>query len=152
MRFFGLIGHNIAARPLRATLTAAAVAIGVMAVTALGVLTASLKETATQILQVGNADFTIAQKNTDDIVNSTIDEADIAAIGQVPGVGSVVGALIDLDRVRRRQPRSHRGRARGRCPEAVRCRHPRGPVVRAGVHGRGDARLRLRPEGRQEGR
>ena len=97
MSFLGLIGRNIRSRPLRATLTASAVAIGVMAVLALGVLTASLKETATEILQVGNADFTISQKHTDDIINSSISEDDITAIGKVPGVQRAIGALIETD-------------------------------------------------------
>lgn len=97
MTFAGLILRNIRSRPLRAALTASAVAIGVMAVVALGVLTTSLKETATQILQVGAADFTISQKHTDDIINSTISQDDIAAIGKVPGVKRAVGALIGTD-------------------------------------------------------
>ena len=66
-------------------LTAGAVAIGVTAVVALGVLTASLKLTATQLLAVGRADFTVAQKHTDDLINSTISEDDMAAIGRVRG-------------------------------------------------------------------
>ena len=86
MTFIGLILRNIRSRPLRAVLTGFAVAIGVMAVVALGILTSSLKETATQILQVGDADFTISQKHTDDILNSSISQDDIAAIGKVPGV------------------------------------------------------------------
>lgn len=97
MTFVGLIARNIISRPLRAVLTASAVAIGVMAVVALGVLTTSLKETATQILDVGNADFTIAQKNSSDIINGTIDAEDIAAIGTIPGVERAVGALISTD-------------------------------------------------------
>ncbi len=95
--FVGLVLRNIGSRPLRAALTAAAVAIGVMAVVALGVLTASLKLTATQLLEVGTADFTVAQKNTDDIINSTISEEDIAAIEALPGVERAVGALISTD-------------------------------------------------------
>jgi len=95
--FLGLIFRNIASRPLRAALTAAAVAIGVMSVVALGILTSSLKETATEILQVGNADFTITQKHTDDIINGTIAETDIATINKMPGVKQAVGALISTD-------------------------------------------------------
>ncbi len=97
MTFVGLIGRNVRSRPLRAALTASAVAIGVMAVVALGVLTTSLKQTATQILKVGSADFTIAQRNTDDIINSTIDQKDIDAIGKLPGMKQVIGALISTD-------------------------------------------------------
>ncbi len=82
---------------MRAFLTAAAVAIGVAAVVALGVLTTSLKLTATQLLRVGTADFTVAQKHTDDLINSTISEADMAAVGRIPGVSKAVGALISTD-------------------------------------------------------
>jgi putative ABC transport system permease protein len=98
MTFLGLILRQIRARPLRSLLTAGAVAIGVSAVVALGVLTTSLKLTATQLLEVGRADFTVAQKHTDDLINSTISEDDMAAIGRVPGVQRAVGALISTDR------------------------------------------------------
>ncbi|MEZ5322766.1 MAG: ABC transporter permease [Microthrixaceae bacterium] len=97
MTFLGLIFHNLAARRLRSALTAAAVAIGVMAVLALGVLTSSLRETATQILNIGKADFTIAQRHTDDIINGTIGQSDIDRIGKLPGVEQAIGALIELD-------------------------------------------------------
>jgi putative ABC transport system permease protein len=95
--FFGLVLLQIRGRPLRAGLTAAAVAIGVTAVVALGVLTSSLKVTATQLLRVGSADFTVAQKHTDDLINSTIAEDDIAALRRIPGVRSAVGALLSTD-------------------------------------------------------
>jgi putative ABC transport system permease protein len=97
MTFIGLILRQIGTRRLRSGLTAGAVAIGVTAVVALGVLTASLKLTATQLLEVGKADFTVAQKHTDDLINSTISESDMAAIGRVPGVRRAVGALISTD-------------------------------------------------------
>ena len=105
MTFVGLIMRNIGSRPLRAALTASAVAIGVMAVVALGVLTTSLKESATQILDVGNADFTIAQKNSSDIINGTISQDDIDAIGRIPGVRKAVGALISTDPYDENNPR-----------------------------------------------
>ncbi len=98
MTFLGLITQNVAVHRLRACLTAAAVAIGVMAVLALGVLTASLQETATQILHVGDADLTVAQRHVDDIINSSISTADVAEIGRTPGVASVIGALIETER------------------------------------------------------
>lgn len=97
LTFVGLILRQIWARPLRSGLTAAAVAIGVAAVVALGVLTTSLKVTATQLLKVGTADFTVAQKHTDDLINSTISEADIAAINRIPSVDTAVGALVSTD-------------------------------------------------------
>jgi len=95
--FIGLVLLQIRGRPLRAGLTAFAVAIGVTAVVALGVLTSSLRVTATQLLRVGAADFTVAQKHTDDLINSTISQEDIAALRRVPGVKSAVGALLSTD-------------------------------------------------------
>ncbi len=95
--FVGLILRQIRSRPLRAGLTALAVAIGVTAVVALGVLTVSLKTTATELLKVGNADFTVSQRNTNDLINSTISVSDIAAINRIPGVGRAIGALISTD-------------------------------------------------------
>lgn len=97
MTFLGLILRQIRGRPLRTGLTAAAVAIGVTAVVALGVLTSSLRVTATQLLRVGTADFTVAQKHTDDLINSTISEEDIGALRAVPGIKSAIGALLSTD-------------------------------------------------------
>ncbi|MCU1354769.1 MAG: hypothetical protein JWM89_187 [Acidimicrobiales bacterium] len=98
MTFLGLILHNVAARRLRAALTAGAVAIAVMAVVALGTLTLSLKESATGILKVGNADLTIAQKHVDNILNSTIAADEMKRVGKVPGVADSIGALVQLDK------------------------------------------------------
>jgi putative ABC transport system permease protein len=98
LSFLGLIKSNVAARRLRAALTGGAVAIAVMAVVALGTLTLSLKESATGILHVGNADLTLAQKHVDSLLNSTISMADIAKVAKVPGVQDAIGALVQIDR------------------------------------------------------
>jgi putative ABC transport system permease protein len=97
MTFLGLMAENVWSRRLRSVFTALAVAIGVMAVLALGVLTSSLQHTATSILKVGAADFTIAQKSGD-ILSSTISDADLARMRQMPGIASVTGALIITSR------------------------------------------------------
>ena len=104
MTFLGLILHNVAARRLRAALTAGAVAIAVMAVVALGTLTLSLKESATGILKVGNADLTIAQKHVDNILNSTIAATDMAKVAKVPGVQQAIGALVQLEKYDKNNP------------------------------------------------
>lgn len=97
MTFIGLIFHNVRAHKLRALLTAAAVAIGVMAVLALGVLTTSLRESAAQILEIGNADFTIVQKGADPL-SSAIQTRDLKDMESVKGVSSIVGALLETDK------------------------------------------------------
>lgn len=98
MTFFGLIFHNLASRRFRSGVTAAAVAVGVMSVLTLGVLTFSLRESAVQILRAGKADFTVAEKHVDDLLNSTIAESDVLALGRLPGMGRAVGALVQTDR------------------------------------------------------
>lgn len=97
MSFLGLILHNVKAHKLRASLTAAAVAIGVMAVLALGVLTSSLRTSATQILEVGRADFTVIQKGSNPL-ESAIAQRDLVDMSATPGVASMIGALLETDR------------------------------------------------------
>lgn len=94
MTFLGLIAHNLLTRPLRSTLTAASVAVGITAVLALGVLTYSLRETAVAIVRTGRADFTVAQEGVSDVVYSAIDEGELANLRATKGVESAVGVLI----------------------------------------------------------
>jgi len=63
-------------------------------VVAMGVLTYSLKQTAISVLQVGKADFTVAQRGVSDIVNSNLDEQEVGAVRSYPQVESAVGVLV----------------------------------------------------------
>jgi putative ABC transport system permease protein len=96
MSFFGLIAHNLWTKKLRTALTALAVAIGVLTVVTLSVVTESLRTSAAAILETGDADFTVAQKGVDGVLNSVIDDAQVGRLRDMPGVASVVGALIEL--------------------------------------------------------
>ena len=62
LSFFRLIVHNLATRRVRTILTAAAVAISVMAIVTLSVVTTSLQRSAASVLQTGRADFAVAQR------------------------------------------------------------------------------------------
>src|SRR5690242_10397214 len=95
--FLGLIAHNLWTKKVRTILTAVAVAIGVLTVVTLSVVTQSLRTSAAAVLQTGKADFTVAQKGVDGALNSVIDDAQVARLQAVPGVRSVVGALVALD-------------------------------------------------------
>jgi len=97
--FIGLMLRNLATRRFRSVLTAAAVSIGVLSVVGLGVLTFSLHESAVSILRTGKADFSVAQKHVDDLLNSTIDEGDLRSIQRMDGVESAVGALVDTTKL-----------------------------------------------------
>jgi putative ABC transport system permease protein len=94
--FLGLIAHNLWTKKLRTVLTALAVAIGVLTVVTLSVVTDSLRSSAAAVLQTGKADFTIAQRGVDGALNSVIDDAQVDRLRRVPGVRSVVGALVVL--------------------------------------------------------
>lgn len=95
--FIGLIAHNLWTKRARTVLTAFAVALGVATVITLGVVTESLRASATAVLETGRADFTIAQKGVNGLLNSAINDSQIARIQKQPGIESVVGALIGLE-------------------------------------------------------
>ncbi len=96
MSFFELMLRNLRVKPLRSILTAVAVAIGVASGVSLGIVTLSLRETAVQILQIGNADFSITQKGVTDVLNSVIDEGDIAEFEKDPDIVSTIGVLVAI--------------------------------------------------------
>jgi putative ABC transport system permease protein len=100
MSFVGLVAHNLWTKRVRTALTALAVAVGVLTVVTLGVVTDSLRGSASAVLQTGKADFTVAQKGVDGALNSVVDDAQIERLRGVPGAASVIGALVvltDLD-------------------------------------------------------
>lgn len=99
MTFVGLVLHNISVKKLRLALTSLAVAIGVLAVVALGVVTESLRQSDLAILQTGLANFTVAQKGVSDLLNSNISAASMTRIAATPGVASVTGVLIGTTRL-----------------------------------------------------
>ena len=104
MSFIALIAHNVAVKKVRLALTALAIAIGVLSVVSLGVVTHSLETSALAIMQTGQADFTVAQKGVSDIINSSIDDAELPHIARTPGVGSVIGVLIGTTKLDANNP------------------------------------------------
>ena len=99
MSFVTLVLHNVGVKKVRLAFTALAIAIGVTAVVALGVVTSSLETSELSIMQTGRADFTVAQKNVSDILASSIDASTVPGIAAEPGVSSVVGVLIGTTRL-----------------------------------------------------
>ena len=104
MTFVGLLAHNVWRRRLRAAVTAAAVAIGVTAVLALGVLTSSLHDTAVAVLQLGKADFSVSQKGASDVLYSTLSRQEIDSIQATKGVESAIGVFVQTSRVNAQHP------------------------------------------------
>lgn len=92
--FAGLILRNLGTRRLRATLTAVAVAISVMAVVTLDVVTHSLQASAANVLLLGKADFIVAQKSVADVLTSVVTEEQVSRVARTQGVRSAVGVLV----------------------------------------------------------
>ena len=78
MEFASLILRNVWSRKARSLGLAFAVAIAVMAVVTLDVTSNGLERSATAIISVGKADFTVAQKGASSLLSSTIDESELA--------------------------------------------------------------------------
>lgn len=104
MSFFGLIMRNLWAKKARSIGLALAVAIAVMAVVTLDVTSSGLEQSAAAIISVGKADFTVAQKGASDTLSSTIDESELAKLRTTPGVESVVGVLVETQRINANNP------------------------------------------------
>lgn len=97
MSFLWLIGHNVWSKKVRSGLTAVAVAVGVMTVVVLGIVTDSIRTTAASVLEVGAADFTVAQQGVNDILESALTEDQLARVQSEPGVDSAIGVLLGTD-------------------------------------------------------
>lgn len=104
MTFLGFIARNLRVKPLRSILTAIAVAVGVAGGVTIGVVTHSLRQTAVQILQIGEADFSITQKGVSDVLNSVVDEVTLGEIGEDPDIESTVGVLVGMTKLDEKNP------------------------------------------------
>jgi putative ABC transport system permease protein len=99
LTFVGLVFNDLASRRFRTVLTAVAVAISVMAIVTLSVVTTSLERSAAAVLQMGNADFMVAQKGSPTILDSVVTETQVEGVAKAAGVQSAVGALVTTTRL-----------------------------------------------------
>lgn len=104
MAFLQLIGRNVWAKKARSVGLALAVALAVMTVITLAVTSSGLEQAAASVMSVGKADFTVAQKGAADTLSSTIDENELARIRAIPGVGRVVGVLVETEHINAENP------------------------------------------------
>ena len=98
------MAHNVGVKKLRLAFSALAVAIGVMTVVTFSVVNHSLRETELAIMQTGRADFTIAQKGTSDLLNSTIDQSALDRIERDRGVAGATGVLLGTTKLNAANP------------------------------------------------
>ncbi len=99
MSFLALLLKNLFRQRVRTGLTVLGISVGITTVVALGVVTGSLKATAGEILQLGGADFMVAQKGAADLSFSIVSQEDAAALAQRGDVARAEGALVHIVQV-----------------------------------------------------
>jgi putative ABC transport system permease protein len=104
LSFVALVAHNIGVKKLRLAAASLAVAIGVMTVVVFNIVNHSLRTTALAIMQTGRADFTVAQKGVSDLLNSTVDQAALDQITNMPGIASATGVLVGTTKLNADNP------------------------------------------------
>jgi putative ABC transport system permease protein len=95
--FFSFALTNLRSKKARSAGLVAAIAFAVMTVVTLTVVSSGLEQSASAIITVGKADFTVAQKGASDLLTSTIDEGQLRQIQSTQGVQSAVGVLVETE-------------------------------------------------------
>jgi putative ABC transport system permease protein len=96
MSFIALIIKNLVRQRIRTGLTVLGISIGITTVVALGVVTSSLKESAGEIIRLGEADFMVAQEGAADLSFSIVSEEDATALTEYPDVARAEGVLMHV--------------------------------------------------------
>lgn len=104
LTFVGLVIHNLTVKKLRLFFACLAVAIGVLTVVVFYVVNHSLRESELAIMQVGRADFTVAQQGMSDLLSSNIDDATLARLRTDPHVGAATGVLVGTTKLNSDNP------------------------------------------------
>jgi putative ABC transport system permease protein len=102
--FPSLIIRNVWSKKARSIGLLLAVAFAVMTVVTLDVTSSGLEQSAAAVISVGKADFTVAQKGASDLLESTIDDAELARIRRTPGVSSAIGVLVEIQHINAENP------------------------------------------------
>lgn len=96
MSFSAFAFWNLWSRKARSIGLVAAIAFAVMTVVTLQVTSSGLEQSASEIVSIGKADFTVAQKNVADLLASALDHGEMSRIERTPGVASTVGVLVEM--------------------------------------------------------
>ena len=99
MSFLSLIVKNLFRQRVRTALTVLGISLGITTVVAMGVVTESFRNTAGQIINLGDADFMVAQEGSADLTFSVVPEADVDTLGAYPRVARAEGMLFHVGRV-----------------------------------------------------
>jgi putative ABC transport system permease protein len=95
----GFVWRNLWRRPARTALTAAGVAIGVGLIVALLSIAAGVRNTASDLIHIGRADFGVFQESASDLTRSLLPESLGEKIAGVNGVDDVAGIYLRVGEV-----------------------------------------------------
>jgi putative ABC transport system permease protein len=104
MSFSTFIVRNLWTRKSRSFGLVFAIAFAVMTVVTLAVTSSGLEQSAAQVISIGKADFTVAQKNVADLLSSSIDKGELDRIRSTPGVASAIGVLVETEHINAQNP------------------------------------------------
>jgi putative ABC transport system permease protein len=99
MHLFTLILKNLWSKKGRSLGIAIAVGVAVMTVVSLTVVSNGLEQSAAAVLTLGHADFTVAQNGVSEILYSNLDQTQLRAVQETPGVHSAVGVLLATEKL-----------------------------------------------------
>jgi putative ABC transport system permease protein len=99
----GFVWKNLWRRPARTALTAAGVAIGVGLIVALLSIAAGVRNTASDLIHIGRADFGVFQESAADLTRSLLPEPLGERIEGVDGVDEVAGIYLRVGEVQGRE-------------------------------------------------
>ncbi len=97
MSFLEFAFWNLWSKKARSLGLVLAIAFAVMTVVTLAVTSSGLEQSAAAIISIGKADFTVAQKNSTDLLSSTIDTGELSRLAHTPGVRGTVGVLVETE-------------------------------------------------------
>ncbi len=104
MTLLSLILANILAKKTRSFGIAFAVALAVMTVVTLVSMSSGLENAASQLINLGKSNFTVAQKGVSEILYSSIDNGQLQQIRSTPGVKTAVGVLVETEHINAANP------------------------------------------------
>jgi putative ABC transport system permease protein len=103
MTWAGFVWRNLWRRPARTALTAAGVAIGVGLIVALLSIAAGVRNTASDLIHIGRADFGVFQASASDLTRSLLPASLADRIAGIDGVDEVAGIFLRVTDVEGRE-------------------------------------------------
>ena len=81
MTFAAFLLRGLWAKKARSLGLILAVAFAVMIIVSLNATSSGLEQSAADVISIGKADITVAQKNVSDVLSSSIDTSELARLG-----------------------------------------------------------------------